>query len=416
MKTHRPKIVLLLGAPFTEQNIDRMGLEVLSRNFEVVVFDCMPWMNRTNSADNVKNLRWKEIESVKTDQDFRILLERYEPDYAIDFIGQGRHTLKIGKILKRHNVGFIIQKLGSLPTIPKKNFWKKVVVHLKSREGYSSTFESSSNSVQPKKLGAPSRNWPLLFVALNKVKYSCYPIALRITTPYAAILSGNKSRDRYTKFAKHKIWAASGDFHTFQNLRNQNSNLIEHTFSEYLVFIDDCLTQALDWATLGIQPPVIAESYFMHLNRYFNWLELQTGLPIFIAGHPNSKYDKSYRNRFCGRRVIYGNTAELVTFSQGALIHASTAVSYAILSKKPVISIISSELDSSFYGENIRAMSEAIGCNLVFIDRAYSKQDLFRPINSIKYHNYQIDHLKSELSTEELPWQSFVNFAKKMHP
>ena len=39
------RIVILLGAPFTHQNFERIGVNELSRDFEVFVLDCNEWID-----------------------------------------------------------------------------------------------------------------------------------------------------------------------------------------------------------------------------------------------------------------------------------------------------------------------------------------------------------------------------------
>ena len=401
------KILLLLGAPFTKQNYERIGIPFLARSFTVIVFQCMHWIERSSVPLNLVEENWELYEKVESEKQFAQLLENYKPDYAIDFIGLNPFSPKIGQILKSQNVKLVVQKLGSLSHDRELyiRFKRKLNSKIEFNSQKSLQVKSDLNVSFWAKLDLKSKH--ALIYMKQRLNQKLLPFKLRLKTPYITLLAGNKSRSILTRMAKKTIWASSNDFHTFQKVNRVNGSLYP---KDYLVFLDDCLTQALDWTTLKMSPPVISNLYFSQLNGFFQMLEDEHSISVVIAGHPNTVNDKFYSNNFNGRDVIYGKTAELVLYSRSVLLHASTSVSYAILSRKPITSIISKELDLSHYGKSIRSVSRAVGSNLVFMDQNYNYKCISTEINLEKYISYEFDFLRNSYSNEENRWDAFREF------
>jgi hypothetical protein len=351
--------------------------------------------------------KWDQYEKIESEMQFMELLERYKPEYAIDFMGLELFDSKIGQILKDQNVELVIQKLGSLP------YDREVRLRFKRRLNLRIKL-SSENKIKVKKdsslsnLARSELKFKYILARIRqRLNQKLLPFKLRFKTPYIALIAGNKSRTILTRMAKKTIWASSNDFHTFQKVKKTGSNTCP---KDYLVFLDDCITQALDWKILKMSPPVVESVYFSKLNRFFQMLENDYSIPVVIAGHPNTANDEAYSHKFNGRDVIYGKTAELAMHSHGVLLHASTSVSYAILGRKPITSVISEELDLSYYGKSIRSISRAVGSKLVFMDRDYNYKSLTTQIDFKKYISYELDFLNNAYSNECNPWEAFTEF------
>jgi hypothetical protein len=401
------KILLLLGAPFTEQNYERIGIPHLEENFSLIVFQCMEWLDRPFGAEFFEPKKWEPYEFIRSEDDFRDLLRKHRPEYAIDFIGFGLITPKIARILRSQNVKLVIQKLGTLPCDRemyarlKRLFKSKLRVNFLKKRTKSTTLELMYDR---KKMRVSKVNQNRL--GLNLVR-RVLPLNLRLSTPFIALLAGKKSNSTLTRMAKKTVWCASNDFNTFQKINTCKSTNLPR---DYFVFLDDCLTQGLDWFTLNMNAPVTPELYFSHLNNYFQKVEKEYSLPVVIAGHPNTANDNSYSKNFNGREIFYGKTAELVLHSRSVLVHASASVSYAILSKKPITSITTEELDSSHYGNWIRSVSRAVGSKMVFIDKNLGEGTMSIQPNAQKYLSYELNFLRSKQSKETNPWESFTEF------
>jgi hypothetical protein len=401
------KILLLLGAPFTEQNYERIGIPYLEKNFSLIVFQCMEWLDRPFDADFFEPKKWEPYEFIRSEDDFREFLRKYRPDYAIDFIGLELITPKIARILHSQNVKMVIQKLGTLPfereiyARLKRLFKSKLRMKFLKKRIESNTQELTYDK---KKISITKVNQNRL--GLNFAR-RVLPLVVRLRNPFIALLAGKKSNSILTRMAKKTIWGASHDFNTFQKIETHKSTSLPR---DYFVFLDECLTQGLDWSTLNMSVPVTPELYFLHLNNYFLKIEKEYSLPVVIAGHPNTANDNSYFKNFNGREIFYGKTAELVLHSRSVLVHASASVSYAILSKKPITSLTTEELDLSHYGNWIRSVSRAVGSKMVFIDKNLGEGTMSIQPNAQKYLSYELNFLRSEHSKETNPWESFTEF------
>src|SRR3546814_15377010 len=96
------------------------------------------------------------------------------------------------------------------------------------------------------------------------------------------------------------------------------------------------------------------------MRRFLSQLELQWGMPVVVAAHPSARHDERVR---CGfekqQELAFGRTADLVRHAQGVLIHGSTAVSFAVLGHRPLLFLVSEELQRSLYGLHFQQMRSA---------------------------------------------------------
>jgi hypothetical protein len=160
-----------------------------------------------------------------------------------------------------------------------------------------------------------------------------------------------------------------------------------------------------------LKPPISAAEYFPVLCSYFERIESLYGMSVVISGHPNSKCDNSYSKNMGGREVIFDSTASLVLESTLVLAHRSTAISFAVLARKPTLFLTTRSLDDSFYGIYIRSLAKDLGSPLVLMEEPV-KEVVNAPlplVNVKKYELYEVNYLRSEQSNESEPWQAFID-------
>lgn len=411
------RIAILLGAPFSEQNYERIGIPYLTKHFEVIVFDCTKWLGRDTQDIDYKQAAWKELLTINTEYDFYVQIESCKPHYAIDFVGLGEITPAICDALEKNNVRFIVQKMGGLPAptviqklrhIWRKRFTLKAVAVSHSEDGGSKS-SASLNGGEGLVVKASS-------MMRSKLKTFFLIRRLRAFSSPVGLIAGNKSIDRFTRMCAPIIWVGSNDYHTFYKVKRElqqgrGALAIKHP---YILFIDDYLANASDWKLLNIKPPVTETAYYSALNTYFESMESYYGLPIVIAGHPNSVTHDRYSIKVGGREVIYGNTAALAMQATLILLHGSTAASFAVLAKKPTIFLTSQELDVSHYGLHIRAMAGSLGSPLVFIDKPDQIAELGAvQVDDRRYKCYELSYLCNSFSGEGEPWEGLVRFIQQ---
>lgn len=407
------RIVILLGAPFTAQNFERVGIPYLSKYFEMIVFDCTEWLCRNTENIKCQKVYWQNFLAIKSEMDLALQIERYRPHYAIDYIGFGNFTLDICKILAKYNVKFVVQKTGSLPTVEISVRIKNIVIKFFRRNTIGSSIDLENINAKVGGLISINRIDKLF----DKIKLKLQQILtlkkLKSLPNYIGLIAGDKSLDTFTGRSNPIIWIGSNDYHTFNKVKRESalyrcSQIIE----PFILFIDDNLARASDWILLGIPPPVTESIYYSDLNVFFEKIESIYDMPVRIAGHPNSISDKNYQSNMRGRPLIFGSTAEQALQSSLVLAHGSTAVSFAVMARKPIIFLTSQELDQSPYGLHVITMSESLGSPLVFIDRDSQQINDCKTleVDALKYSLYEANYLRNERSNENEPWGAFVEF------
>lgn len=412
-KTTKPiRIAILLGAPFTEQNFERLGIPYLSPHFEVMVFDCLNWLGRNADEIKCKRAHWQHFTTIDTEPDLDAAMKNFKPSFAIDAIGFGINTANIQNILAKYNVKFVVPKAGALPVPGVANRVRDLLAGKSLIEREPVGDLSASSSCENNKVMHRNKVGVLITKLIGKLKQV---IAARknISPPDISLLAGNKSLDFYTKKSSQVIWIASTDFHEFNKAKQDViANKRMCVEGGYLLFIDDAIATANDWKLLNIMPPVTVSEYYPMLRSFFERVESHYGLPVVIAGHPNSKSDDGYSSNLGGRRVVFGETAALALQSTLVLIHGSTATSFAVLARKPTLFFTTRELDRAAYGIHVRTMAKSLGRPLVFMDDMgnYEFKSYPLEIDEKKYKLYETNYLRSALSREDTPWQAFIDF------
>ena len=124
---------------------------------------------------------------------------------------------------------------------------------------------------------------------------------------------------------------------------------------------------------------------------------------------------KNLPNLLKGIDYSIGNTAELVKNSSAVLLHSSTALSYAILFKKPAIFLTSNDLNNSWIGPTIHSFAKEINGQIVNLNSTFEKNlDLKKllKIDEVKYQNYKNNYLKFPNSPDIPIWEIFTNYIK----
>lgn len=215
--------------------------------------------------------------------------------------------------------------------------------------------------------------------------------------------------------------------------RSLNKNIIvpinSHDFSvyrEYLdtfdqhpervnatcVFLDEGLTHHSDFDILGIEPPN-AKIYYCGMNALFSNIERQTGLKVVIAAHPRSRYE-NFPNPFNGRDIVKGKTIELVANCQLVVMHMSTAVSYAILFNKPIMTIkIPGLKQNSILNAQVETMAISVGSDVVDTDNCLL---IPTPITQIINKNKQAEYKEKYLINKNAKnYSTWHIVASKIH-
>ena len=124
------------------------------------------------------------------------------------------------------------------------------------------------------------------------------------------------------------------DYENFLKFKSLNLNTNNYNNQQYSVFIDSGDTGHPDFEILNIKPFAKKNIYFKELNEFFDLYESLVNHKIIIASHPRTEYHN--KNIFGGRTIVQGKTLELISNCKNVVSLMSTAITYAVLFKKPI--------------------------------------------------------------------------------
>jgi hypothetical protein len=200
---------------------------------------------------------------------------------------------------------------------------------------------------------------------------------------------------------KSGIRIVNGHSHDFSNhlLAEKASFLQESNVSKTAVFLaspnpmfggDEILT--------GGDQLFTSEVWYPALVRFFNLLEPITGVTVEVAGHYKSAFP-AVAPCFGNRSVLYGKTRKMVRRSEYVITITSTAISYAVLYKKPVIFIYSNQLkDHQNPMQDICGMAAMLGTEPINIDAPPIDIDGLLKVDQDRYSAYERAVLTSDLT------------------
>ena len=153
-------------------------------------------------------------------------------------------------------------------------------------------------------------------------------------------------------------------------------------------FTDDSLQQSR-------APSNTAAVWYPALAKFFDQLEFDTGVSVEIAGHYKSTHPP-IAACFGNRAVHYGRTLELVRDCEFVITRDSTAVSYAVVFRKPVIFIYSDEdLADRFSMQWPLHMASWLGTIPINIDSPPTNFTSLLQVKESKYKAYETACLTS---------------------
>jgi len=408
MKKNKPIIALLGGMNLTAQNVHRTGVEYLEKEFEVVVFDCRPFLQRTIDPSIEIDSRFRRIYQLTSLEDLVSVLQILNPVYAIDFIGPCREMKLIQSALRIAGCKFVIQRLGELPRpnlfLRRSNQLSIILKHICGPRNRTGFFSGDIKNTFPQELDQTSN--------ISKVRKI---VDVYFKTKYfgkadIALAAGRQAIKSSSKLAHKTLSVKSTDSHIFaQATKTYCRDHTKGVSDNYALFIDDALVHATDWALLKQEPPVEATSYYEQLNDYFSRIEKSINISVIIAGHPQASNNSDYVSKFDGRPVYFDRTPNLVLGCKFAIAHASTAISFAVISDKPVVIISNAELEKSAIGLNIRNMANALGVSVHMMDQ-FAQTITAPQQTSKKYAKYRRDLLYDMNCSESEPWEEFLFF------
>ena len=144
-----------------------------------------------------------------------------------------------------------------------------------------------------------------------------------------------------------------------------------------------------DEAQTGFVNNVTSSEWYPSLTYFIDQLEIATDAHVEIAGHPKSAHPPT-PDYFGNRPVHYGITQELVRNSKFVITQGSTAISYAVIYRKPLIFIYSNQyhLDQGAGKDNLLT-AVFLGAIPVNIDKPPWNFEQLLQVNETQYKAYE---------------------------
>lgn len=369
------EIIIFSHTSFTKRDYDRFGIEILKKNFKVRIFDCTNWIYKQDKDLNLNKIN--ECVSVNSKEDFLKSINGINTPIVIDRLPINNKTNWMRKLLKKKGALFVYLNLNLVP-YPKKNninFKKIIKIIFNPME----IINKVSNFIQNK-----------IYNFKIKSKADIF------------LIGGLAYKDKLKK--KNIIKAHSMDYDVYLKLKN-NLNIKENN---YAVFLDEDIINHSDLFLEGLNKPVTEIQYYKSLKFFFNKIENESGIKVKIAFHPKRK--KEIPNLLKEFIYTFENTAELVMNSKLVLAHSSTAISFAVLFKKPIIFLTTNELIKSWQQPRIENFSKILNSQIINMDEVYKKkmkiENLFT-IDNKKYSDYLDQYIKFPNSPDISIWEIF---------
>lgn len=368
--------------PFCERDMERMGVEALEKHFDVQILDCTAWLMpkalATRGASKIKRENLRHIHSLR---EFKAAIGDCCGGFAVDYVGQFSikavllfHTLKI------RGFKLVVVDSGSYPSPD---------VALGKRSYLEKFLDAYRHGV--------------LRQILNEKFIKLLLRVLPDQVPDFALVAGNSWKlDARFRSAAIKIPAHSFDYEIYRSLRG----LVQERSADYAVYLDETIAGHEDNAELGFPEPATASRFYPALKKFLDGFETSSGMPVVVAGYPSLNQANCLGN-FAQREVVYGKTAPLIRDAKLVFAHASTAISYAVLWRKPIVFLTSSEISNSWYQPWIEAPRSLLKASVVDIDDfafdAAPKE--WESVDAKSYERYEASYIKSKESPDSSLWE-----------
>ncbi len=200
------------------------------------------------------------------------------------------------------------------------------------------------------------------------------------------------------------------DYDLYMISKNKTNRIVE---AEYCVFLDDGCVHNPNVELLKMEEldPV---NFYNALNSLFDAIEKKCKLKVVVAAHPGIGYE---RNTFGTREIFEERTCDLVKDSKFVIAQSSTATSFAVLFKKPVVFIYTDEYIAkrkpSF--RYLQFLVKQLGSRAYNIDRKGEVEAFEVPgVNVQLFDKYKYYCLTSKESENELSKDIVVRTLKNL--
>lgn len=395
------KIVFFISSTLTDRDYKRFGVELLKYyGFEVSFFDFTPIRYRL--------LYEKGVFTDRRDEECFVFHDYKEAIQSIRSLGRecfvfcimhyGQDTFKIYKALSRSKARYAIRLTDIVPKFhPNASQKQQLLVRL-SKKSLQGLIQVCKNFAFRPVL---AKHWgirpPKLIIA-GGVKSLESPHARIIGKESEVLLTHSSDYDLYLEYINNT------DFN--DGIPYANAVHIDLPGPRFL----------RDALAIGRTKSVLTEEkYYPSLCRFFDRVEKDLGVKVEIAAHPGTNHSRN-PDYFGQRLTLRGKTPQMIMHAKFVTVHASTAISFAVLFMKPLIFITTDEIEAvPKFAANVHNMASWFGKTPINIDCLYDvdlDQELL--INKARYLHYKNYFIKKVGSSDINSWETVAKRLKSM--
>ena len=380
------RIIFIVESTFNLRDFKRFGIEILmNRGFCVEIWDLTSilnskyWQNYI-VPDPISIPNYRIFNSKKEALGALIHLDSRK-DSVITIFNPKREAVFVFNYLEKNRINFGFLVLGAVP------FNRMHFSHLDRLKNI---------------ICRPSHLTKKIFHRLINLSVKKYRANFFIIGGNTDKIKAKQSL-HYCETSK-LVSTHSFDYDNFLEEKQTTIDLING--EKYIVMLDEYNLFHPDNVQSGM--PVNPKTYYKDLNNFFSNIEFFFGMPVIIAEHPRSESEKM-KNSYGGRKRVNGKTLQLIMNAELVLAHASTALNYAVLCKKPVVFLTSS--DYSFnYRNSINSFARTLSKIPIDVTDPSNILESFLEIDDKAYVRYKDLFIKSPNTEEKFVWEIFADF------
>lgn len=394
-------VIFLIESPFNKRDYKRFGAETLiSSGFHVQFWDFTPFINPTLfekyippdsfTFDGLRLFYSKNsaIGAIKN-------LNRQET-LVVTFVPYQIKTFGIYKAVSSKNLLYGTISSGTLPS----------PTHIEDNKTNINYFISrlvSKVLVNPLSLaGAVFNRIPAQLLGVKPMDF--------------LIMGGDKAyRRNPTSIGTKFIHGCTFDYDLYLLQKRKEETHAECQYKGDIIFLDNYAPFHPDIYIFyeGGVAPFGPEQYYSTLVEFFEKVENLFDSRVVIAAHPRSDYE-SLPDYFDGRKVVRGATQNLVKNSKWVITHESTAVSFAVIYRKPILFTTLNCIEEVYTRYALKHdIAHSLCKNPVNLDSPGEiNWQAELEVNQQAYKLYLDSYIKCPSAPEKTCWEIFADYAK----
>ena len=315
------KILLISAQVINKRNYKRFSLNLFNEKYDFTILDVSYIFNKDNYLQNYNDRvdisNYYFVKSFKELNDQKKLLETN--DLLIGLIGEENEiSSKIYSVIKPFEKKICMVCISAFPNsaLNLRFFLLRRIISKFYREKSIIGILKKIIYITSRKLFQKKRN----------------------IVPAFFLVCGNEAANQYS-FDTSRAKIIKSCSYDYVLSKKNYENLIEE---KYIVFLDENIINHTDFSILNAKVED-EKLYYQELNNFFKYIENNLKLKVVVAAHPRS--DINYTKKMLpDYKVLIGKTPGLVKFSEGCIAHASTAINFAVIFKKPILFLTSSRM------------------------------------------------------------------------